>query len=515
MLRKELLLIFLLLVSRQLFASPPVPALVFQSSMVLPRDKEIPIWGTASPNSMVSVNFAGQKEKAKADANGKWLAKLKPIQASKVPATLTISEGNESLELRDILVGDVWLAAGQSNMEWPLRLEAHAGTELPNANYPRIRFLNLGYAGQNYPTRAFGKDVLDRYNSKDFFRGSWQVCTPMDARNFSAVAYYFAVNLNQKLDIPVGIIQMAVGGSPTESWISSKAMASDPALQPILRGDWVTNPVLDAWCQKRAMENISTGLKANEAPKDENGPLHPFKPSFLWNYGIKGIIPFPIKGAIWYQGESNSLSLPRVLQHEPLFKLLVSDWRKEWNNGDFPFYYCQLSSIGTEKGYQCLHWPQFRDSQRRMATEIPNTGMAVTSDVGHHSDVHPTNKKEVGRRLALCALAKTYQKNVPKGGPEPKTILQKNNSLEISFDNTLEGLKTADGKTPASFEIAGEDDVFFKAEVVLEKGTILLSSTKVRNPVSARYGWKPFSEGNLANSAGLPASTFSLNVRKQ
>jgi len=512
MLRKELLLIFLLLVSSQLFASPPVPALVFQTSMVLPRDKEIPIWGTASPNTMVFVDFAGQKEKTKADANGKWLAKLKPIQASKVPATLTISEGNESLELRDILVGDVWLAAGQSNMEWPMRLEAHAGTELPKANNPQIRFLNLGYAGQNYPTRAFGKDVLDRYNSKDFFRGSWQACNPMDARNFSAVAYYFAVNLNQKLDIPVGIIQMAVGGSPTESWISSKAMASDPALQPILRGDWMKNPVLDAWCQKRAMENISTSLKANEAPKDENGPLHPFKPSFLWNYGIKGIIPFPIKGAIWYQGESNSLSLPRVLQHEPLFKLLVSDWRKEWNNGSFPFYYCQLSSIGTEKGYQSHHWPEFRDSQRRMAKEIPNTGMAVTSDLGHPTDVHPTNKKEVGRRLALCALAKTYQKNVPKGGPEPQTILQKGNSLEIAFDNSLEGLKTADGKKPIGFEIAGEDGVFFVAEALLEKASILLSSTKVKNPVSARYGWKPFSEGNLTNSAGLPASTFLISM---
>lgn len=512
MLRKELLLIFVLLVSSQLFASPPVPALVFQNSMVLPRDKEIPIWGTASPNTMVFVDFAGQKEKAKADANGKWMVKLKPIQTSKTPEILCISDGNESLELRDILVGDVWLAAGQSNMEWPLRLEAHAGTELPNTNHPRIRFLNLGYAGQNYPTRAFGKDVLDRYNSKDFFRGSWQTCNPLDARNFSAVAYYFAVNLNQKLDIPVGIIQMAVGGSPTESWISSDAMAKDQALQPILKGDWVKNPVLDAWCQKRAMENISTGLKANEAPKDENGPLHPFKPSFLWNYGIKGLIPFPIKGAIWYQGESNSLSLPRVLQHEQLFKLLVSDWRKQWGLGDFPFYFCQISSIGTEKGYLSHHWPEFRDSQRRMATEMPNTGMAVTSDLGHRSDVHPTNKKEVGRRLALCALAKTYQKNVPQGGPEPKTILQKGNSLEISFDNTLESLKTADGKAPISFEIAGEDGVFFAAEAVLEKATIRLSSPKVQKPVSVRYGWRPFSEGNLINSAGLPASTFYISM---
>jgi len=512
MLRKELLLIFVLLVSSQLFASPPVPALVFQNSMVLPRDKEIPIWGTASPNTMVFVDFAGQKEKAKADANGKWMVKLKPIQTSKTPEILCISDGNESLELRDILVGDVWLAAGQSNMEWPLRLEAHAGTELPNTNHPRIRFLNLGYAGQNYPTRAFGKDVLDRYNSKDFFRGSWQTSNPLDARNFSAVAYYFAVNLNQKLDIPVGIIQMAVGGSPTESWISSDAMAKDQALQPILKGDWVKNPVLDAWCQKRAMENISTGLKANEAPKDENGPLHPFKPSFLWNYGIKGLIPFPIKGAIWYQGESNSLSLPRVLQHEQLFKLLVSDWRKQWGLGDFPFYFCQISSIGTEKGYLSHHWPEFRDSQRRMATEMPNTGMAVTSDLGHRSDVHPTNKKEVGRRLALCALAKTYQKNVPQGGPEPKTILQKGNSLEISFDNTLESLKTADGKAPISFEIAGEDGVFFAAEAVLEKATIRLSSPKVQKPVSVRYGWRPFSEGNLINSAGLPASTFYISM---
>lgn len=387
---------------------------------------------------------------------------------------------------------------------------------MPTADHPKFRLLNLTYAGQNYFAKPFGPDVLKRLTPDEFYQGTWQRCSPKSAKDLSAVGYYFGKELHQSLKVPVGIIHLAVGGSPTEAWIRRKALAGDKELAPLVKGNWLENESQEPWCQQRGRENLAVPLKDKvESSKDGTGPNHPFKPGFLWDVGIARLTRFPIRGVVWYQGESNSLELRRVRQHDRLFPLLVADWRKQWGIGEFPFLYCQLSSIGTEKGYKSRYWPEFRDGQRRLLKEIPNTGMAVTSDLGHPTDVHPRNKKEVGRRLALWALARTYDKKVVYSGPLAKSLRQDGSTLVVNLDHTEEGLKTSDGKTVAGFEIAGEDGVFRPAEVEVGKDVVTLTNKQVAEPVSARYGWQPYSTGNLTNGTGLPASTFLLTLPRK
>lgn len=492
-------------------AGPPALAPVFQNSMVLQRDVPVPVWGTADAGTPVSVTMADQRKGTKADGGGKWSVTLEAMKADAEPRELKVVAGDNTLIVRDVLVGEVWVAAGQSNMEWPLANEAHAKAELPAADHPKLRLLNLGYAGQNYFARPFDGDVLKRLTPDEFYRGTWQPCSPRSARDFSAVGYYFGKELHQSLKVPVGIIHLAVGGSPTEAWIRGEALAGDKELASLVKGNWLENGCLDGWCRQRGRENLAAALKDKlESPTDAAGPNHPFKPGFLWDAGISRLIPFPIRGVIWYQGESNALDLRRVQQHDRLFPLLVADWRKQWGGGEFPFLYCQLSSIGTEKGYKAQHWPEFRDGQRRMLAEIPNTGMAVTSDLGHPTDVHPRNKKDVGRRLALWALARTYGQKIAHSGPLAKSVRRDGPALVVTFDHTDGGLKTSDGKALAGFEVAGADGVFEPAEVTTGSDAVTLTSARVAAPVSARYGWQPFSTGNLMNGASLPASTFLL-----
>lgn len=506
----------LLLIPDTIDAALPALAPVFTDSMVVQQGVPVPVWGTADAGTPITVSFTTQEKQTKADAKGKWSVTLDAMAAVAEPRDLKVVAGNRTLIVRDVLVGEVWVAAGQSNMEWPLANEANAKAELPTADHPKFRLLNLNYAGQNSFANPFGPDVLKRLAPKEFFHGTWQRCSPKSAKGFSAVGYYFGKELYQSLKVPVGIIHLAVGGSPTEAWIRREALAGDNELAPLVKGNWLENASLEPWCQQRGRENLSVALKEKmEWSKDETGPNHPFKPGFLWDAGISRLTSFPIRGVIWYQGESNSLELRRVQQHDRLFPLLVADWRKQWGIGEFSFLYCQLSSIGTEKGYKSQHWPEFRDGQRRFLAEIPNTGMAVTSDLGHPTDVHPRNKKEVGHRLALWALARTYDQKLVYSGPLAKSVRRDGSALVVTFDHADEGLKTSDDKPVAGFEIAGEDGVFQLAEVKAAKDVVKLTNKRVAEPVSARYGWQPFSTGNLTNGTGLPASTFLLVIPRK
>lgn len=492
--------------------SMPQLASVFTDSMVLQQGVPVPVWGSALPGTSITVRFADQTRETKADERGKWSIELGALKADAHPGELKVVADSNTLTIRDVLVGEVWVAAGQSNMEWPLANEAHATAELPTASLPELRLLNLNYAGQNQFARRFTKDMIALLTNERFYEGRWQACSPATASGFSAVGYYFGKELQQTVKVPVGIIHLAVGGSPTEAWMRRKTLAANKDLAPLLNGDWLSNEHQDSWCRQRGQENLADALKedAGTTP-DTAGPNHPFKPGFLWEAGIARLIPFPIRGVIWYQGESNSRDLQRVQQHERLFPLLVADWRKHWGLGEFPFLYCQLSSIGTEKGYKAEYWPEFRDGQRRMLGKIPNSGMAVTSDLGHPSDVHPRNKKDVGHRLAAWALARTYGRNIACSGPLAKSVLRDGSTLVVEFDHTDAGLKTSDG-APANFEIAGADGVFMPAEVQLGNDVVTLTNELITQPVSARYGWQPYSHGNLVNGEGLPASTFMLKI---
>jgi sialate O-acetylesterase len=489
-------------------AAPPALAWVFQDHMVLQRDAPVPVWGTGEAGNPVAVDFAGQRKSTRCDADGRWRVTLDPLQGDDRPQDLTVTAG-ETVAVRDVLVGEVWVAAGQSNMEFTLAREAHAAAELPAANLPGVRLLNLGYAGQNVFATPFSAEVVARLNPADFYRGSWAPCTTASARSFSAIGYYFAKEVRQVAGVPVGVINLAVGGSPAEAWVRRDALAADAELRPMVDGNWLRNPALDDWCRERGRQNLG-----DVATADPAGPNHPFKPGFLWDAGLARLVPFAVRGVIWYQGESNALDGRRAAQHERLFPLLVADWRRQWGEGDFPFLYCQLSSIGTEHGYHSESWPAFRDGQRRMLAGILNSGMAVTSDIGNRADVHPRDKRTVGHRLALWAGAKVYGQHVTFSGPLPTGARREGAAVVVTFDHADGGLRAADDKPLAGFEVAGSDGAFAPAQVTVASDRLTVSSSAVADPTTVRYGWQPFSAGNLANGAGLPASTFQLSVAR-
>jgi len=489
-------------------AAAALLAPVFQDHMVLQRATPLRLWGSAAAGSQVVVEFAGQRQAVTAAADGRWTAQLAALPASSQARDLVVTAGTRVC-LHDVLIGEVWLAAGQSNMEFPLANEAHASAALAQADQPALRLLNLTYAGQNVFARPFTAEILQRLEPDTFYRGTWQACAPTSARSFSAVAYYFARDIQAALQVPVGIINLAVGGSPTEAWIRPAALQDDPALRPMLAGNWLDNPVLDEWCRQRGRENLGA---ATTLPAGSASPNHPFKPGFLWNAGLAPLAGFPLRGVIWYQGESNSLSLRRVQQHERLFPLLVADWRSQWGRGDFPFLYCQLSSIGTAGGYHSEYWPEFRDSQRRMLAQIPQSGMAITSDLGHPTNVHPRNKQDVGRSLALWALAQTYGQDVVYCGPLAQSVRRAGAALVVTFDHATGDLQTSDGQPPASFELAAADGRFHPATAQLTANTAIITHPEIPHPLHVRYAWQPFSLGNLTNHASLPASTFQLTI---
>jgi sialate O-acetylesterase len=492
----------------------------FGDNMVLQREMPLPVWGRAEPGGRITVEFAGQKQTANADAGGNWQVTLEPLPASREPRTLSVSVADVpnsapgTARLTNVLVGEVWLAAGQSNMEWPLAREAHAATELPAATNASLRLLNLPFAGQYFYARPFGSNEIARMTPEKFYSGEWQSCSPASAKDFSAIAYYFGREVRQELNVPVGIIHLAVGGSPTEAWIRRAALAGVPELRAMTHGSWLTNASLDDWCRERGLQNLDPPIRSGlSVPGDDLGPNYHFKPGFLWEAGPARLLPFAVRGVLWYQGESNSLEPRRVAQHEKLFPLLVRDWRAQWGRPRLPFLYCQLSSISTNGGYKSAGWPEFRDQQRRFLEMIPDTAMAVTSDLGHPTDVHPRNKRDVGHRLALAALARVYKCNIEFNGPLVSITERRGDQAVVRFQHA-QGLKTTDGEPPNHFEVAGADGTFFPATAAIENDAVVLMCAQVPRPVVVRYAWQPYPKPvqNLVNAARLPASTFRLEV---
>ena len=461
--------------------------LIFGDHMVLQQDTKIAIFGWADAGETVEVVFAGQKVKTTADTDGTWKVNLKPIKTKKEGQLLTIA-GKNKLVYSDVLVGDVWVASGQSNMEFYLNWSATAAQDVPQAANSNIRFYDMK-ARWRTDAVEWDASVLDSLNHLQYYKDTrWTVCSPETAGNFSAVAYYFGKKLQDSLQVPVGLICNAIGGSPTEAWIDRSTL--EYRFPAILR-NWMQNDFIQDWVRGRAALNVKQS--SNKLQR------HPYEPCYLYESGIRPLEQFPVKGFIWYQGESNAHNREA---HEKLFGLLVESWRKNWGDAELPFYFVQLSSIDRPS------WTWFRDSQRRLMAEIPHTGMAVSSDRGDSLDVHPKQKREVGERLAAWALNKTYgYKNVIPSGPLYKSVVFSGGAAYISFDYAEE-LSTSDGKSLRTFEVAGDDGLFYPAQAVVENGKIKVWSDKVKEPETVRYGWQPFTRANLVNGAGLPASTF-------
>jgi sialate O-acetylesterase len=481
------------------FASAAVkPSALFSDHMVLQRDLPVPIWGTADPGETVKVTFAGQSQSTTAGPDGKWTVRLSKLQAGG-PYDMQI-EGKTSIVLHDLLVGEVWLAAGQSNMVFTVSSKAafFAGMldedkEISAANYPNIRM--------------FTQATVKAYAPQENALGSWQVCSPQTVGAFSAIGYLFARDLEQTLHVPVGIVTVAFGASTAESWLPREALAADPQLAPMLdRLDalevfYKSHPHALAGDAPPAPETLNArpmppGTLLRDPAEDQH------QPTVMFNGMMHPVIPYAIRGAIWYQGESITGGSAGVELYPHVMDTLVKTWRALWGEGDFPFYAVQLAALNNVSNN-----PVVREQQAKILA-LPNTGLAVTIDVGDPGNVHPKDKEPVAQRLALIALAKTYGRKVEYSGPVFSSIKVNGNSIRVHFTHVDAGL-VAKGAPLAGFEVAGADHHFVSAQATIEGSTVLVHSDSVPAPVAVRYAWANYPAGcNLYNRAGLPAAPF-------
>ena len=464
--------------------------MLYGDNMVLQRGVPLEIGGTDNAGRQVTVTIGRQKQQTVTGTDGRWSIRLKPLDAG-TGYTLRIADEERELTYRNVAVGEVWLCSGQSNMEFRLEQSLTATRDIPQSGNEQIRLFDLKgrWATSNY---AWPAQALDSVKRLEYFtHADWQPCTPQQAARFSAVGYYFGKMLQDSLQVPVGLICNAVGGSPTESWIDRSTI--EHRLPGILR-NWPQNDYVQDWVGGRALTNIKNRTSQLQR--------HPYDPCYLFESGILPLQHYPVKGIIWYQGESNT---HHVELHEQLFTLLVNSWRTYWKNPEMPFYFVQLSSLNRPS------WPWFRDSQRRLMQQLPHTGMAVSSDQGDSLDVHPRNKRPIGERLARWALYRNYGFDLLPSGPLFKSAQAKGNRVYISFDYG-QGLGTADRQTPRCFEVAETDGLYQPAQAVIQDGEVIVWSDKISSPAFVRYGWQPFTRANLVNKDGLPASTFRAEV---
>lgn len=478
---------------------------VFSDHMVVQRDHPVKIWGWAAPGEKIKVVLGATTAAATATADGEWKVALPALKAGG-PLDLTVT-GKNTVKITDILVGEVWVCSGQSNMEFELKHAKNAQQEIKEANYPEIRMLLV-------PRTAAGLPLND-------VKARWVVCAPDNetVANFSAVGYFFGREIHQALNVPVGMITASQGATQIELWTAPEGLAEVPALQPTLAGITATAEA----ARKKVAENLATleaaipqaraalakgkplppGLAmANPLPA-EGGPV-------LYNGMIYPLIPFAIRGALWYQGESNCGDGTRYFDK---MKALIGGWRKVWQQGDFPFYFVQI----TPNNYNGA-LPLLLEAQNLSMT-IPNTGMAASTDTCSSSDNfgggHPPNKQDIGRRLALWALAKDYgRKTLVYCGPQFKALKAEGQQLRVCFDPVGGGLVTRDNKAPDNFEVAGADGKFVAATAKIDGAAVVIGSDQVAKPTAMRFAWKDLAEPNLMNKEGLPVSVFRAELGK-
>jgi sialate O-acetylesterase len=467
-----------------------VPRL-FTDNMVLQQGTNAPIWGWAEDGTIVTVKFRDEVVTARAQ-NGKWTAQLHNLKAGG-PDTLTISSAN-TLVFNNVLVGEVWLAGGQSNMEFPLRQSFEAADDIASATNPMIHLLKVSHVRLNDPTNDIG--------------GKWTECTPTTVSGFSAVAYYFARDLQAKLQVPIGIIESDWGGTPAEAWMDYDTLNANPHWESEIIKEWT---VQESAYQHRlqAFESERRQARENNTEFTNRPPSQPWRPAELYNGMIAPLVSYGIRGAIWYQGESNTGSGGRSEQYHQLFPGLISDWRSLWGEGNFPFLLVQLApymDIQKEPGPST--WASLREAQMDSTKLLPNVGMAVITDVGMEHNVHPTKKKPVGDRLALAARAIAYHEPIEYSGPIYKSMRVEGSHIVVTFDHIGGGLEAHDGDL-TGFAIAGPDEKFHWALAHIDSmNNVIVYCPDVADPVAVRFGWANYPVVNLWNKAGLPASPF-------
>lgn len=512
--RARIIAAFVLLLSCTTFAHADIrmPS-VFGSNMVLQRDVALPVWGWADAGEKVSVTLEGndgtrQSKTIAADDLGAWEVKLDPIKTGPT-YTLTVRSNNE-LKFTNILAGEVWLCSGQSNMAWPMSRSHNADQAIAAADHPNIRILTVPLTTASSP--------------QDDVEAKWNVCTPQTVASFSAVAYFFGKHLHEELDVPIGLINSTWGGTPVQAWTPRQTFieGSNPTLQDT--GDWLREQDKkhkQQWQSTLAAHNAwldaaQLALQQNQPiPPRPDVPTHPINgqhdPTALYNGMIAPLVPFAVRGFVWYQGERN---VDDAYDYRVYFPAMIESWRTVWNNDDLPFYFAQLAPF--DYGAQAARagrLAELWDSQLVTLNTVPHTGMAVLTDIGNPKDIHPTNKKDVGFRLALWALKHDYGRDIACSGPIYKGSKVEGNAIRITFDHA-DGLKSSNGQPLTHFTIAGQDKAFVDAEAKIDGDTLIISSPRVEQPVAVRFGWSDIAEPNLMNGAGLPASPFRTDQWK-
>ena len=467
---------------------------LFQDNLVFQRDRPVPIWGRADPGEKVTVTFAGQEVVTTTPADGRWIVYLDPLATQREPGEMVVS-GNNRLTVGNILVGEVWLCSGQSNMAWLVKNSDRAEQEIASASFPQIRVFKVALTVSDAPT-----DVL---------KGQWTPATPSAAGDFTAVGYFFARDLHRKLGVPIGIINSSWGGTPVESWMSPAALASDPAFEVVFERWRKTleeyperkaayDKTLAAWTAEQAAAKTAGQPFTKRKPAPPQGPGHHYTPAGLFNAMINPVLPFGIRGTLWYQGESNA---SRAAEYHKLFAAMITYWRAHFGQGDFPFYWVQLANFKTNND-----WALLREAQTETLS-LPETGQALAIDIGNPDDIHPRNKQEVARRLALIAKAKVYGIPGDYSGPMFHAAEREKNGIRVRFTHAVTGLIARD-RPLQSFELAGRDKVFRPAMAVIEGDTVFVTSPEVKEPIEVRYAWSNSPVANLYNGAGLPATPF-------
>jgi sialate O-acetylesterase len=482
-------------------ADVKLPA-IFGSHMVLQRDQKDKVWGWAAPDEAVTVEIAGQSKSATAGPDGAWQVVLDPMPAGG-PHTMTV-RGKNTVPFEDVLVGEVWICSGQSNMQFGLGNSYEGDLAIIGANHPGIRLITVPNVGTQEP-------------QKDF-RGKWTACEPKTVGGFSAAGYFFGRQLHETLGVPVGLINDSWGGSACEAWVRRDILAADPKYAPLLQR-WEqlekdyprAKAEFDAKQPERRDAAAKAKAEGKAAPRRVPSPDEQMRgnarPGNIYNGVLKPTIGYGIRGAIWYQGESNA---GRAYQYRDLFPLMIKSWRDEWGQGDFPFYWVQLADFLAEKPEPApSSWAELREAQTMTMSRLPNTGEAVIIDIGEGRDIHPRNKLTVGLRLARWALARDYGVHVAYQSPTYKSMEKHGNKVVLTFDHVGSGLHSFDVDEARGFAVAGSDQRFSwaKARVTGPK-TVEVWSDKVAGPVAVRYAWADNPVCNLYGSEGLPVTPF-------
>jgi len=492
------------LLSRSAWADVQLPAII-SDHMVLKKGTDVPIWGKAAPGEEISVSLDGVSAKTKAGKDGKWRVLLDLSKSFPGPFEMTVA-GKNKIAINDVLVGEVWLASGQSNMALVVKMTTGAESEIAGSSNPMLR--------QFFVDRALSDKPADDC------QGRWEVAAPATTGNFSAVAYFFAKHLQKELGVPVGFINSSVGGTPCEAWISPEAIDTQPHLKE------AREAALKAEAARAGGDGSPQAAGKRKISREDKGRTKK-EPSVLFNGMINPLVPYAINGVVWYQGEAN---VDRAWQYRSAFQLLIRDWRAQWGQADLPFYFCQLAS-------HLPKLPQPSDSAiaelreaQSMALKLPDTGQAVLIDIGESNDIHPKNKRDVGDRLAAIALVNHYGKKAPFSGPVYQSMKVEGGKIRLTFAHVDGGLvakalpatyivKSTAGETaplvrnsPNSqlegFAISGADHKWVWADAKIDGDSVVVWSDKVPAPVAVRYAWADNPTCNLSNASGLPASPF-------